>query len=133
MPLIEWIADEQMRAFQKSSPGPGAIMKTGLWARCRHPNYLGEILFWMGLFLFVIGTFITYPKNCNNFFSANNKTVVYPVPINSGPGNTPLTIGVAATPEKAAGIIGAVRSGMINALVTDVNTAQAILDRLPVN
>lgn len=46
---------------------------------------------------------------------------------------TPLTIGVAATPEKAAGIIGAVRSGMINSLVTDVNTAQAILDRLPVN
>jgi DNA-binding transcriptional regulator LsrR (DeoR family) len=45
---------------------------------------------------------------------------------------TPLTIGVAATPEKAAGIIGAVRSGMINSLVTDVNTAQAILDRLPV-
>ncbi|UWM63499.1 sugar-binding transcriptional regulator [Enterobacter sp. CP102] len=43
---------------------------------------------------------------------------------------TPLTIGVAATPEKAAGIIGAIRSGMINALVTDVNTAQAILDRL---
>ncbi|WP_243701591.1 MULTISPECIES: sugar-binding transcriptional regulator [Sodalis] len=43
---------------------------------------------------------------------------------------TPLTIGVAATPEKAAGIIGAVRSGMINSLVTDVNTAQAILDRL---
>ncbi|PWC13493.1 transcriptional regulator [Brenneria corticis] len=43
---------------------------------------------------------------------------------------TPLSIGVAATPEKAAGIIGAVRSGMINALVTDVKTAQAILDRL---
>ncbi|MDW8845484.1 sugar-binding domain-containing protein [Erwinia sp. MMLR14_017] len=41
-----------------------------------------------------------------------------------------LTIGVAATPEKAAGIIGAVRSGMINSLVTDVKTAQAILDRL---
>jgi DNA-binding transcriptional regulator LsrR (DeoR family) len=45
--------------------------------------------------------------------------------------STPLTIGVAATPGKAAGIIGAVRSGMINSLVTDLNTAQAILDRLP--
>lgn len=44
--------------------------------------------------------------------------------------NTPLSIGVAATPEKAAGIIGAVRAKMINALVTDVTTAQAILDRL---
>lgn len=44
--------------------------------------------------------------------------------------NIPLSIGVAATPNKAPAIIGAVRSGMINALVTDVKTAQAILDRL---
>ncbi|NTG51249.1 winged helix-turn-helix transcriptional regulator [Agrobacterium rhizogenes] len=42
----------------------------------------------------------------------------------------PLCIAVAATPAKAPGIIGAARSGMINALVTDANTAQAILDRL---
>ncbi|MDL2409366.1 sugar-binding domain-containing protein [Rhizobium calliandrae] len=42
----------------------------------------------------------------------------------------PLCIAVAATPAKAAGIIGAARSGMINALVTDANTAQAILNRL---
>jgi DNA-binding transcriptional regulator LsrR (DeoR family) len=41
-----------------------------------------------------------------------------------------LSIGVAATVEKAAGIIGAVRSGMINAVVTDTSTAQAILDLL---
>jgi len=41
---------------------------------------------------------------------------------------TPLSIGVAATVEKAAGIIGAVRSGMINAVATDTATAQAILD-----
>jgi DNA-binding transcriptional regulator LsrR (DeoR family) len=41
-----------------------------------------------------------------------------------------LSIGVAAAVEKAAGIIGAVRSGMINALVTDTATAQAILDML---
>ena len=43
---------------------------------------------------------------------------------------TPLVIGIAATPEKARGIIGAVRSGMINALATDTTTAQAILDLL---
>lgn len=42
----------------------------------------------------------------------------------------PLCIAVAATPAKASGIIGAARSGMINTLVTDANTAQAILDRL---
>jgi DNA-binding transcriptional regulator LsrR (DeoR family) len=42
--------------------------------------------------------------------------------------NAGLSIGVAATVEKAAGIVGAVRSGMINALVTDTATALAILD-----
>lgn len=44
--------------------------------------------------------------------------------------NTRLSIGVLATVEKAAGVIGAVRSGMINAVVTDTATAQAILDLL---
>lgn len=42
----------------------------------------------------------------------------------------PLSIGVAAMAEKADSIIGAVRSGMINALVTDSSTALAILARL---
>ncbi len=27
-------------------------MDRGVWAYCRHPNYLGEILFWWGVFLF---------------------------------------------------------------------------------
>lgn len=39
-----------------------------------------------------------------------------------------LSVGVAADVEKAPGIIGAVRSGMINALVTDTVTAMAILE-----
>ncbi|TJX20899.1 MAG: sugar-binding transcriptional regulator, partial [Mesorhizobium sp.] len=39
----------------------------------------------------------------------------------------PLVIGVAASPEKATAIIGAARSGLINTLVTDTKTAQAIL------
>jgi DNA-binding transcriptional regulator LsrR (DeoR family) len=41
--------------------------------------------------------------------------------------NVGLSIGVAATVEKAPGIIGAVRSGMINSLVTDTATALAVL------
>lgn len=44
--------------------------------------------------------------------------------------NAGLSIGVAASEEKAAGIIGAVRSGMINALATDTTTALAILEIL---
>ncbi|CAH2402869.1 sugar-binding transcriptional regulator [Mesorhizobium escarrei] len=42
----------------------------------------------------------------------------------------PLVIGVAASPEKVMAIIGAVRARLINALVTDTKTAQAILEAL---
>ncbi len=39
-----------------------------------------------------------------------------------------LVIGVAAGPAKAQAIIGATRAGLVNALVTDAATAQALLD-----
>jgi DNA-binding transcriptional regulator LsrR (DeoR family) len=39
----------------------------------------------------------------------------------------PLTIGVAGGPKKAAGIVGAVRARLINALVTDEETANVCL------
>jgi steroid 5-alpha reductase family enzyme len=47
---LELAADEQRRAF--ASAKPGALMDVGLWAWCRHPNYLGEILFWVSLWGF---------------------------------------------------------------------------------
>jgi steroid 5-alpha reductase family enzyme len=47
---LELAADEQRRAF--AAARPGALVDAGLWAWCRHPNYLGEILFWVSLWLF---------------------------------------------------------------------------------
>jgi DNA-binding transcriptional regulator LsrR (DeoR family) len=41
----------------------------------------------------------------------------------------PLVIGAAIGPEKAEAIRGAVRAGLVSALVTDVRTAQALLAR----
>ena len=49
---IETIADEQLRRFLRSPREPGAALASGLWARCRHPNYFGEVTFWWGLYLF---------------------------------------------------------------------------------
>ena len=48
--VIEYVADEQMRRFRRTKQ-PGEIMRQGLWSRSRHPNYLGEILFWVGVFV----------------------------------------------------------------------------------
>ncbi len=50
--LLEQSADRQLLRFRSSGPGPRAILTSGLWARSRHPNYLGEIGFWWGLYLF---------------------------------------------------------------------------------
>jgi steroid 5-alpha reductase family enzyme len=52
--LIEALADEQLRNFNQSKPPKGSVMQAGLWAYSRHPNYLGEILFWLGLFVFAL-------------------------------------------------------------------------------
>jgi len=48
---IETLADEQLRAFARRAK-PGETLDSGLWRYSRHPNYLGEIGFWWGLWLF---------------------------------------------------------------------------------
>jgi steroid 5-alpha reductase family enzyme len=50
--LLEARADRQLNVWLRSSHDPGKTMRKGLWAVSRHPNYLGEISFWWGLFLF---------------------------------------------------------------------------------
>ncbi|MBI3786544.1 MAG: DUF1295 domain-containing protein [Deltaproteobacteria bacterium] len=49
---IETVADKQLWRFLQSRQQPDAILKTGLWAYSRHPNYFGEILVWWSLWLF---------------------------------------------------------------------------------
>ena len=57
---IEATADRQLRAFLRTRRDAGAILDQGLWALCRHPNYLGEILFWWGLYLCGLATAPTW-------------------------------------------------------------------------
>ena len=48
---LELVADTQMHRFVAAKQ-PGAVMDHGLWAWSRHPNYLGEIGFWLSMALF---------------------------------------------------------------------------------
>ena len=41
--LLEAVADRQLRWFLRSRRDPAAVLATGVWARLRHPNYLGQI------------------------------------------------------------------------------------------
>jgi steroid 5-alpha reductase family enzyme len=53
--LLELVADLQMDAFRRDpNRVSGSVMDRGLWRFSRHPNYLGEICFWVGMFLFGI-------------------------------------------------------------------------------
>ncbi len=48
---IEYTADAQMLRFLATRQ-PGQVMDQGLWSWSRHPNYFGEVSFWVSMALF---------------------------------------------------------------------------------
>ena len=48
--VLEFFADRQMHAFLKTADKT-EVCRRGLWSYSRHPNYLGEISVWVGVFL----------------------------------------------------------------------------------
>ena len=53
--LLELVSDSQMDRFKRKGAGSSGILTTGLWAYSRHPNYLGEVLFWFGIGFHALG------------------------------------------------------------------------------
>jgi steroid 5-alpha reductase family enzyme len=51
---VAFVADEQLRTFRRDPVNRGHCIHTGLWAYSRHPNYLGEMATWWGLWLFAL-------------------------------------------------------------------------------
>ena len=54
--VIQYISDDQMRKFRKDESNLGKTMKYGLWKYSRHPNYLGEVSFWFGIYIFALAS-----------------------------------------------------------------------------
>ena len=54
--ILQIIADKQMRDFKKNIFNKNKIMNFGLWKYSRHPNYLGEVMFWIGLYVCLLYT-----------------------------------------------------------------------------
>lgn len=46
---LEAQADRQLRRFRELRTSPEQLLTTGVWGWCRHPNYLGELGFWLSL------------------------------------------------------------------------------------
>ena len=53
---IEIIADKQKSKFRSVEANKDSFITTGLWAKSRHPNYLGEILLWLGVAIISISS-----------------------------------------------------------------------------
>jgi len=49
---METVADFQKKRFRSCPENKGKWIETGVWKVSRHPNYFGEILCWIGFYLF---------------------------------------------------------------------------------
>jgi steroid 5-alpha reductase family enzyme len=54
--IIETVADISLFRFSKRNKEKGKddFMQSGIWSISRHPNYLGEITVWLGLWIFTL-------------------------------------------------------------------------------
>ena len=54
--FFESVGDAQLANFIKDPANKGKILKNGLWAYTRHPNYFGEVTQWWGIWIFSISS-----------------------------------------------------------------------------
>ena len=55
--LLETVADHQKLVYKQDSKNADKFIDHGLWSVCRHPNYLGEIVLWWGLYISAVSAF----------------------------------------------------------------------------
>lgn len=53
--FFEAVGDWQMARFKADPENAGQVMRSGLWALTRHPNYFGDTVLWWGYFAFALG------------------------------------------------------------------------------
>jgi len=51
---MEMLADYQLQRFRNQSQDRTRLLNSGLWRYSRHPNYLGEIVVWWGVYLVML-------------------------------------------------------------------------------
>jgi len=58
--LLELVSDHQMKVFIKNRTSREEVINIGLWKYSRHPNYLGEIMIWFGVYFILMIGHINY-------------------------------------------------------------------------
>ncbi|KAE8893933.1 hypothetical protein PF005_g28741 [Phytophthora fragariae] len=63
--VMEVMADYQKTQFRRHQGGDkGEFIQSGLWYYSRHPNYCGEIMMWVGVFLVTAHTLPSFGLQC---------------------------------------------------------------------
>ncbi len=52
--FIQLFSDKQMQEFRRNKSDKKELISIGLWKYSRHPNYLGEILMWWGVYVMML-------------------------------------------------------------------------------
>lgn len=66
--VIQFIADKQMYDFRTNNKMKKSCIDEGLWKYSRHPNYLGELTFWIGIYIMYF-----------SFVQVININIIYPI------------------------------------------------------
>lgn len=53
---VQFISDRQLAFFRKDESNLGKCINEGLWKYSRHPNYLGEVSLWWGIWFMQMGS-----------------------------------------------------------------------------
>ncbi len=51
--VLQIVSDEELKNFKRRLENEGKVMRYELWRYSRHPNYLGELMMWIGIVVFV--------------------------------------------------------------------------------
>lgn len=54
--VCETVADYQKQVFSSNPANKNSWIHSGIWKYSRHPNYFGEILVWVGVYLYVVAS-----------------------------------------------------------------------------
>ncbi len=52
--VLEATADFQLLKFKGNPKNNNKLLQSGIWKKIPHPNYVGEILFWWGIYFFAV-------------------------------------------------------------------------------
>jgi len=73
--VFESLADQTKHIFNSNPENKGKLLKSNVWYFSRHPNYFGEIMIWLGMFL---TSSTVYSANTNwAYFSVMSPVITY--------------------------------------------------------